>query len=150
LVVVVVTDEIVNGVARKEAAKFLVELGRESLVVRQDQRGFLNLCDDVRRGEGLAAARDAEQGLIALTSAIAGDQLLDRLRLIAGGSKLADEVKSRGHTLILHQCRTWLACLPERYRRNSSAHRLFPITYRTFRPRGLPYLSHPLCLQTAA
>ncbi len=38
LVVVVVADEVVDGVVREEALELLVELGRERLVVREDER----------------------------------------------------------------------------------------------------------------
>ena len=60
LVVVVVADEVVDGVAREEAAELLVELGRQGLVVRQHQGRLAELGDDVGGGVGLAAAGDAE------------------------------------------------------------------------------------------
>ena len=47
LVVVVVTDEIVDGVAREELSEFGVQLRSERLVVAQDQRRPLDLLDDV-------------------------------------------------------------------------------------------------------
>ena len=47
LVVVVIADEVVDGVAREEAAELLVELGRQRLVVGQDQRRLADLRDDV-------------------------------------------------------------------------------------------------------
>ena len=47
LVVVVIADEIVDGVAREEAAELLVELGGQRLVVGQHQRRLAELGDDV-------------------------------------------------------------------------------------------------------
>jgi len=48
LVVVVVRHEILDGVVREELAHFAVELGRERLVVREDQRRPLQRVGDVR------------------------------------------------------------------------------------------------------
>ena len=85
LIVVVIADEVVDGVSRKEAAELLVKLGGERLVVRQDQRRLADLRDHICGGERLAAARDPQQGLLRSTVAETLDQLLDGLRLIAGG-----------------------------------------------------------------
>ena len=63
LVVVVVADEVVDGVVREQVLEFPVQLVRQRLVVRHDQRRPLNLLDDVGHREGLAAAGDAEQHL---------------------------------------------------------------------------------------
>ena len=43
LVVVVVADEVVDGVVREEALELLVELGGERLVVGQDERRLAEL-----------------------------------------------------------------------------------------------------------
>ena len=94
LVVVVVADEVVDGVAREEAAELLVELGGQRLVVRQDQRRLAELGDDVGRGEGLAGAGGAQQRLAGPAVAEALDELGDGLRLIAGGLELADELRT--------------------------------------------------------
>ena len=66
LVVVVVADEVVDGVVREEALELLVELGRERLVVREHQRRLAELGDDVGRGERLAGAGGAQQHLATL------------------------------------------------------------------------------------
>ena len=83
LVVVVVADEEVDGVVGEQALELAVELVRQRLVVRHDQRRALHLRDDVGHGEGLAAAGDAEQDLRGIAALDAGDQLLDGARLVA-------------------------------------------------------------------
>ncbi len=66
LVVVVVGDEILDRVVREERLELAVELGRQRLVGRQDQRRALRRLDHLGRGVGLARAGDAEQHLVAL------------------------------------------------------------------------------------
>src|SRR5262249_19972163 len=97
LVVVVVADEVVDGVAREEAAELLVELGGQRLVVGQYERRLVELGDHVGTGKGLARARRAEQGLARPAVAEALDELADGLRLVAGGLELADQFKLGGH-----------------------------------------------------
>ena len=101
LIVVVIADEIVDGVVREEALELLVELGRQRLVVRQDERRLAELSDDVARGEGLAGAGGAEQRLAGLAGPETVDEFVDGLRLIAGGLKLADQLKRCDHASIL-------------------------------------------------
>ena len=84
LVIVVVADEVLDGVVGEERLELAVELGRQDLVRRQHDRRALHLRDDVRHGEGLARAGDAEQHLVLLLPPQALDQLGDRLRLVAG------------------------------------------------------------------
>ncbi len=64
LVVVVVADEIMDGVVRKELLELAVELGGQRLVVRQHQRRPLHGLDDVGHRERLARAGDAHQHLL--------------------------------------------------------------------------------------
>ena len=85
LVVVVIGDEILDGVVREEALELAVELGGERLVRREDEGRALRRLDHLGHGEGLARAGDAEEHLVALEAAHAVDELGDRLRLIAGG-----------------------------------------------------------------
>ena len=66
LVVVVVADEVVDGVVGEEFLEFAVELGGQGLVVRHHQRGPLLLLDDVGHGEGLAGAGHAHEHLVLL------------------------------------------------------------------------------------
>ena len=85
LVVVVVGDEVLDRVVGEEAPELAVELGRQRLVGRQDQRRALRRLDHLGHGEGLAGAGDAQQHLVAVVAAQALDQLVDRLGLVALG-----------------------------------------------------------------
>ncbi len=94
LVIVVIADEIFDRIVREEALEFAVELRREDLVRREDQRGALQLVDDLRHGEGLARTGDAEQHLVALAVERRGNEFADRRRLVAGGFIVANQFKS--------------------------------------------------------
>ena len=91
LVIVVVGDEILDRVVGEEALELAVELRRQRLVGREDQRRALGRLDHLGHGEGLARAGDAEQHLVALVRAHALDQLVDRLRLVALGLEFRDQ-----------------------------------------------------------
>ena len=98
LVVVVVRDEILDGVLRKKTLHLRKELRCQCLVGRENQRWTLLRLDDLRHGEGLARAGDAEQHLVAFARVRLRPQAIDeignRSRLIACGSVLADELES--------------------------------------------------------
>ena len=64
LVVVVVADEVLDGVVRKELPHLAVELCGEGLVGGHDQRRPLGRGDDVGDGEGLPTAGNSEQNLV--------------------------------------------------------------------------------------
>ena len=85
LVVVVVRDEIMDGILREEFAILLRELGCERLVVCEDERRLIIFSDDVRHGKGLPAARHAEERLVLQTSLKSVTQFLNSLRLVACG-----------------------------------------------------------------
>ena len=85
LVVVVVGDEVLDGVGGEEGFELVVELGGEGLVVREDEGGALDLLDDLGHGEGFAGAGDAEQDLILLAGGEAGDEFGDGAGLVALG-----------------------------------------------------------------
>ena len=85
LEIVIVADEVLHRIFRKELPEFAVELGRQRLVVSDHQRGLVELLDDVRHGKGLAGTRHAQERLGLVPLAEAGDQLPDRLRLVTGG-----------------------------------------------------------------
>ena len=57
LVVVVVADEVLDGVLGEEAAELLIELGGERLVVGHHQRRAVHPGDALRHGERLARSR---------------------------------------------------------------------------------------------
>ena len=63
----------------------------------QHQRGSLELLDHVGGREGLARARDAQQGLVSQTALEALHEARDRLRLIAGGRVVGYQFETRSH-----------------------------------------------------
>ena len=102
LVVVVVADEVLDGVVREELAELVAELRRERLVVGDDQRGLLDLRDDVGHREGLARAGDAEQRLVAVAAQHALAERGDGLGLVAGEAVVGLDAKVV-HALRLYQ-----------------------------------------------
>ena len=82
LVIVVIGDEVLNGVLREELPQLVAELGRQGFVVGQHQRRPAGLGDHVGHRERLARARGPQQRLITLAAVYPRHQLLDRRRLI--------------------------------------------------------------------
>ena len=101
MVVVVIRDEVLDGVLREKVLVFGVKLGGEGFVVGHHQGWELQLLDDVGNGEGLAGAGCAEQHLVVVAFFDAGNQFLDGVRLIAGG--FIGGVKFELHHLIIVQ-----------------------------------------------
>ena len=93
LVVVVIGDEILDRVVGEEALHLAVELCRQRLVRRQHQRRALHVLDHLGDGEGLAGPGDAEQHLVPLALAQRPVKLFDRLRLVARGLVLGNQVE---------------------------------------------------------
>ena len=85
LVVVVVGDEVLDGVVRKEVPELLVELGGQRLVVGDDERRLLELLHRPRDGVRLPGAGDAQEGLFLRAGLVARDEFLDRVGLVARG-----------------------------------------------------------------
>ena len=104
LVVVVVGDEVLDGVVREELAELVAELGGERLVVGDHERRTLHLLDDPRHRRGLAGAGRAEERLVALARLEPGGERLDRRRLVAGRRvvrgrpQLRHRAQGNGHT----------------------------------------------------
>ena len=93
LVVVVVGNEIFDGVVGEKLLELAIELRRQRLVVAHHQCGTVELCDDVGHGEGLAAARDTQQYLGTLAATYAVDQLLYGLGLVARRREIGFKLK---------------------------------------------------------
>ena len=68
----------------------MVELRGEGFVVREDQRRPVGLLDDLRHGESLAGAGDAEQDLVFFSGGEAFDKLVDGSGLVALGGIVGD------------------------------------------------------------
>ena len=93
LIVVVVADEVFDGVIGEEALELGIELGSQGFVVRHDQGGPLGGLHDVGDGEGLAGARRAQQGLMPAVLLQTAKQSFNRRGLIASGHKGRLQVK---------------------------------------------------------
>ncbi len=95
LVVVVVADEVLDRVPGEELAELAVQLRRQRLVGREDDRRPAQPRDDVGHGEGLARARDAQQRLEAQAVVDAFHQLVDRDRLVARRQVRPEQLERR-------------------------------------------------------
>ena len=82
LVVIVVADEVVHRVLRKERTELRIQLRGQRLVVRNDQRRALHGLNDVGHRERLAGTGDAHQHLVLPPHADAVHQRFNRLRLV--------------------------------------------------------------------
>ncbi len=100
LVVVEVADEVLDGVVREELTELGVELGREGLVVSQDEGGLLVPFYDLGNRVGLTGAGYAQQRLMAQAFGQAVAQLLDGGRLVAGRLEVGNEPKLRHLNLV--------------------------------------------------
>ena len=96
LVVVVIADEVLDGVVGEKLLEFLVELGGEDFVVGEDEGGAAGELDDLGHGEGLSGAGDAEQDLVGIAVVDAADEGFDGGALVAtgliGGAELVGHV----------------------------------------------------------
>ncbi|MNZ13788.1 hypothetical protein D3C78_306950 [compost metagenome] len=95
LVIVVVGNEVFDGVIRKEGAELAVKLCRQRLVGRQNQRRALNLGDDVGDAEGLPRPGHTQQRLVRKAGFQPFHHLANGLRLVAGGLEAGDKLKLR-------------------------------------------------------
>ena len=93
LVVVVVRDEVLDGVVRQHLPQLVGQLGGQCLVRRHHQGRPLQPLDQPRGGRRLAGAGGAEQHHVALPRLDPALQLLDGGRLITGGLVLADHLE---------------------------------------------------------
>ena len=82
LVVVVVGDEVLDGVARQQLAELGRQLRGERLVGLEHQRRALQLFDEPRGGRALTRTRRTHEDDVLLAIADARSQLTDRLGLI--------------------------------------------------------------------
>ena len=112
LVIVVVRDEVLDGVVREELAHLGIQLRRQRLVRREHQRGAARARNDVRHRVRLARASHSEQRLECEAVAEPLRQLFDRLRLVAGRLEwlvqLERAVGKRRKHVLLH-CNSALA-----------------------------------------
>ncbi len=95
LIVIVIADEILDGVAGEKGFELVIELRGERLVVRQDQRRAAGLLDQLGHGEGLAGAGDAQQDLMLFAVQQPAEELIDGGGLIAARAIIDAQMK--GH-----------------------------------------------------
>src|SRR5271165_5223336 len=71
----------------------MVELRGESLVMRQDESGPVELLDHLGHGESVAGAGDAEQDLVLLPGGDAGGEFFDGAALVATRLVVTNQLK---------------------------------------------------------
>ena len=93
LIVIVVANEVSDLILREELYELCIELCGKCLVRGNDQRGAINLSDDIRHREGLSRTRDTEQCLVrhALLNVLC--KLRNSLRLVSGWGEFSRELK---------------------------------------------------------
>ena len=95
LVVVVIGDEVFHRVVRQQATQLVGQLGGQGFIRRHDQGGALLLFDQPGGRRGLTRTGGAHQHHVALASVEALVQFFDRLRLVAGGFVIANDLELR-------------------------------------------------------
>ena len=95
LVVVVVGDEVLDGVLREVRAELVAELRGERLVVHEDQRRLLQPLDRRGHRHRLAGAGGAQQRRVAVALVDALGDRVDRRRLVGGRAVHAVELERR-------------------------------------------------------
>ena len=95
LVIVVVRDEVLDGIVREEGAQLLGELGRQGLVWLHDEHRPLQLLRQPRHRGRLTSTSGTKQDDVLLTVLDPPLQLRDSLRLVARGVELTDDVEGR-------------------------------------------------------
>ena len=93
LVIVVVADEVLDGVVGKERLQLLIELGGQGLVVGEQQRGAIHPLDDVGDGEGLARAGDTQEHLVGQALVQTVDEAFDGDGLVPLGHVVGHDPK---------------------------------------------------------
>lgn len=78
LVIVVIGDEILDGILREKILEFAVQLCCKGLVMAQDQRRFVELRNDVRHRERFTRTGYAQQRVVAAVAAQRRNELFDR------------------------------------------------------------------------
>ena len=118
LVVVVIGDEVFNGVVREKFPQLIAELGRQRFVVGQHQGGPAGAGDHIGNREGFSGAGGPEKGLVALPRLQASHHLGDGGGLIPLGFVGGVELEGDHGT----HCRGTMARSALRPRRFSRPH----------------------------
>ncbi len=95
LIIIVIGNEKLNRIFRKELFKLTAQLRRQRFIVRQNERRALELLDDLRHRIGFSRAGDTQKRLLLKTHFHTVRERLYRLRLIPGGRIFTDNLKVR-------------------------------------------------------
>ena len=103
LEVIVVAHEVFHRVVREERLEFLIELGGERLVVRENERRLADILDDVCHRECLAGTGHAEERLELFAVLETFGQFFNGFGLVACGSVRTHKVEicTRGRLELL-------------------------------------------------
>ena len=107
LVVVVITDKVLDGVFRKEPSKLMEELRGQGLVMGQHQGWPSRLLDDLGHGVGLARTGHAEEHLMLLAVCEAAGERVNGGLLVALRLVVADQLKVHRHSRFTASAQTF-------------------------------------------
>ena len=93
LIIVVIGDKILHHVVGKKFPELRAQLGRQCLIMGQDQSWPVEPGDHGSHGKGLAGSGDPQQGLLPQSPVDAVGQGLNGLRLVAGGLVFGNQFK---------------------------------------------------------
>ena len=77
-------DKIFNRIIREELFKFSIQLRRQSLIMCNDQRRFVQLLNNICHGKRLTGAGNSQQSLTLISFPKTRRQFCNRLGLVAG------------------------------------------------------------------
>lgn len=85
LIIIVVGDEVLDGVIGEKLAELRAQLRGERFIVRKNERRTVHALDNACHREGLAGARDAEEHLLVKSVFYPAHERFYRLGLVARG-----------------------------------------------------------------
>src|SRR5208282_6267156 len=89
LVIIVVADEILDGVLWEERSEFVEELRGKRLIVSENDGRAVRVLDHFRHRESFARTGDAEKDLMAVAVVDPADETRDRFGLVTAGFVVA-------------------------------------------------------------
>jgi hypothetical protein len=103
LVIVVIRDEVLDGVLREERFELPIELGRQRLVMGENERRPPQGRDDRGDRDGFSGAGHAEQRVVPATRLETGHEFGNSLGLVTGRFERELEAEV-GHGLLAVSC----------------------------------------------
>ena len=86
LIIIVIRNEILHRVIRKEFPKLRAELGSQRFIMSQHQCGTVQLFNDRSHSKGFTGAGNTQKGLLSQSPVDTVCQRLDGSRLVTGGA----------------------------------------------------------------